>query len=188
MEYPAVICFSMLNELKTRAIHTELESVDAPEAFTLPTVKKWRRYFHQKRTDLFDDPMSGRPLTNDVTDTIGSVLQERPFSSCEVLCRHFRIGRLTCLQILHSFLFCWMEQKCDARSQTPWSSPCSSVHIGFVASFGFKHTYLNAHEWIERLEQVIAMNVTCYFQLWLFFRGVFWREPENSSESPILAV
>jgi hypothetical protein len=59
----------MLKRLKARAIRTEPESVDGPEAFALPTMKKWRRHFHQSRTDLFDDPMFGRPLTNDIIGT-----------------------------------------------------------------------------------------------------------------------
>jgi hypothetical protein len=33
----------------------------------LTTVKKWRTRFLQGRTDLFDDPRSGRPLMQDLT-------------------------------------------------------------------------------------------------------------------------
>jgi hypothetical protein len=43
-------------------------------------------------------------LTNDFAVAIGSMIEERPFSSCKVLCRHFRIGKTTCLQILHNKL------------------------------------------------------------------------------------
>jgi hypothetical protein len=32
------------------------------------------------------------------------VLEERPFTSCKVLCRHFRVGKATCLRILHDTL------------------------------------------------------------------------------------
>jgi hypothetical protein len=102
MEQPTVIRFFMLERLKARAIHTELEPADDPEAFALPTVKTWRTDFRQRKTDLFDDPMSGRFLTNDIAGAIGSLPEERAFSSCEVLSRHFRIGRATCLWILQS--------------------------------------------------------------------------------------
>jgi hypothetical protein len=54
--------------------------------------------------DLFDDPRSGRPLTNDLGEIIVSILAERSFSSYKVLCRHFRIGKAACLRILHDEL------------------------------------------------------------------------------------
>jgi hypothetical protein len=42
MEQPTVIRFFMLKRLKVRVIHTKLEPGDGPEAFALPTVKRWR--------------------------------------------------------------------------------------------------------------------------------------------------
>jgi hypothetical protein len=81
MEQRTVIHFFALKWLKVRAIHTELESVDGPEALTLLTMKKRRRRFHQGRTDLFDDPRSGNPLTNGLARAIESMLEEKPFSS-----------------------------------------------------------------------------------------------------------
>jgi transposase len=96
--------FFTLKGLKAREIQLELESVYGLDALSLPTVKKWRRRFLAGRTDLFDDPRSGRPLTHDLGQAIRSMLDERPFSSCKVLCRHFRIGKATCLQILHDTL------------------------------------------------------------------------------------
>jgi transposase len=89
----AAIHFFTLKELKAREIDTELESVHGPEALTLSTVKKWLRRFHQGRTDPFDDLTSGTPLRNDLVGAIGSMLEERPFSSFKVLCRQFRIGK-----------------------------------------------------------------------------------------------
>jgi hypothetical protein len=58
MERPAVIRFLMLKKLKARGIHTELELVYGPEVLALPTVKKPRRRFHQRRTDMFNDLLS----------------------------------------------------------------------------------------------------------------------------------
>jgi hypothetical protein len=100
----AVISFFTRKELEVRTVHTELEPVYGPEALVPPTVRKWRRRFHSEETDLFDGSRSGRPLTNDLVGSIGSILQERLFSSCKVLCRHFRIGKVTCFRILHSKL------------------------------------------------------------------------------------
>jgi transposase len=104
MEQRAVIRFFTLKGLKARPIQLELASVYGLDALALPTVKKWRRRFQQGRTDLFDDPRSGRPLTHDLGEAIRSVLEERPFTSCKVLCRHFRVGKATCLRILHDTL------------------------------------------------------------------------------------
>jgi hypothetical protein len=39
---------------------------------------------------------------DDVAGAIGFMLEKRAFSSCEVLCRQFWIGRATCLRILHN--------------------------------------------------------------------------------------
>jgi hypothetical protein len=39
---------------------------------------------------------------NNLAGAFGSLLDERPFSLCKVFCRHFLIGKVTCLQILHS--------------------------------------------------------------------------------------
>jgi hypothetical protein len=78
-----VIRFFTLKGLKARVIYTKLESVSGPEALTLLTVQKWRRRFYQGRMDLFDDPRSERPLTEDCAGAVGSILEERPFSSSQ---------------------------------------------------------------------------------------------------------
>jgi hypothetical protein len=93
MEQRVVIRFFTLKELKARAIHTKLESVYGPETLALLTLKKWWRDCHRGRTDLFDDRWFGRPLTNDDAGAIGSMLEEKLFSSCKVLCRHFQLGK-----------------------------------------------------------------------------------------------
>jgi hypothetical protein len=55
-----------LKELKAREIHAELKWVYGQEALAFQTMKKWRRRFYQRRTDLSDDSMSGRLVTNDL--------------------------------------------------------------------------------------------------------------------------
>jgi hypothetical protein len=104
MEHRAVIRFLSLKGLKARAIQGELQSVYGPDACQLTAVKKWRGRFLQGRTDLFDDPRSGRPLTHDLAEAIRSMLTERPFSSSKMLSRHFRIANATCLRIRHDQL------------------------------------------------------------------------------------
>jgi hypothetical protein len=104
MEQRAVIHFFTLKGWPSRAIAAELESVYAADALALPTVKKWRKLFAQRRTSLCDDPRSGLPLTNDPAESIASMLKERPFLSCKVLCRHFRIAKANCLRIFHDDL------------------------------------------------------------------------------------
>jgi hypothetical protein len=104
MEQQAVVRFFTLKGLKTRAIHTEFKSVIGPEGLALATVKKWRTHLHQGRVELLDAPRPGGPLLNDLAAAIGSMLKESPFSSCRVLCRHFRIGKATCLLIIRDKL------------------------------------------------------------------------------------
>jgi hypothetical protein len=85
MEQRAVIHFFTFKGLKARAIHTELESVSGPEAFALLTVKKWRRAFHQGRTDLFDDLRWERPLANGLAGQLALCLKK----GCSVRARCF---------------------------------------------------------------------------------------------------
>jgi transposase len=123
MEQRAVIRFFTLKGLPSRAIAAELESVYAGEALALSTVKKWRKRFAQGRTALCDDPRSGRPLMNDLAEAIASMLKERPFLSCKVLCRHFRIAKGSCLRILHDNLgmkklnLRWVPHSLDANQK-----------------------------------------------------------------------
>jgi transposase len=104
MEQRAVIRFLSLKGFKARAIQGELQSGYGPDACQLTAVKKWRARVLQGRTDLFDDPRSGRPLTHDLAEAIRSMLTERPFSSCKMLSRHFGIAKATGLRILHDQL------------------------------------------------------------------------------------
>jgi hypothetical protein len=104
MERRPLIRFFTLNGLKARVIHTEVQSVCGLEALARPTVTNWRRRFHQGRADMFDDPRSKRPLTNGFASAIGSVLEERPFSSCKVLCHRFWTGKAASLRILQDKL------------------------------------------------------------------------------------
>jgi transposase len=104
MEQRAVIRFFTLKGLKAKENRAELESVYCSEALALSTVKKWGKRLQEGRTDLIDDQRPGRPVTHDLAEAVQSMLAERPFLSCKVLCRHLRIGKATCLRILHDDL------------------------------------------------------------------------------------
>jgi hypothetical protein len=123
----------MFKGLKTKAIHTELESLYGREALARPAVKKLRRHFHQRKTDLFNDPRSERPLMKDLAGVIGSILEERPFSSYKVLYRHFRIGKATRLRVLHDKL--GLKNSIFARHRMPYRSTRRGKEIDIRSSF-----------------------------------------------------
>jgi hypothetical protein len=104
MEQRAVMRFFTLKGLSPKDVHTEFESVYMDEALCLRTVYKWQEGFIQGRTELFDNPRSGRPLQNDLTDALRAMIQEFPFTSCKRFCTHFRLAKSTCLCILHDVL------------------------------------------------------------------------------------
>jgi transposase len=104
MEQRAVIRFLTFKGLHAGTIVAELRYVYKEDALALATVKKWCKRFVDGRTSLCSNPRSGRPLSNDLAEAIASMLKEKPFASCKVLCRHFRIAETTCLRILHDNL------------------------------------------------------------------------------------
>jgi transposase len=104
MEQRAVIRFLTLKGLHAVAIVAELRCVYKEDALAIATVKKWYKRFVEGRTSLCDSPRSGRPLSHDLAEAIASMLKEKPFASCKVLCRHFRIAKTTSLRIVHDNL------------------------------------------------------------------------------------
>jgi hypothetical protein len=65
IEQRAVMRFLTFKSLLAPAIAAELQSVDEIDAFALPTVKKWRKRFAERRTLSYDDPRCGKLLAND---------------------------------------------------------------------------------------------------------------------------
>jgi hypothetical protein len=104
MEQRAVVRFLTLKGLHAGAIVAELRWVYKKDALGLATVKKSCKHFVEGRTGLFDNPRSVRLLSKDLAEVIASIPKEKPFASCKVLCRHFRIAQTTCLRILHDNL------------------------------------------------------------------------------------
>jgi hypothetical protein len=104
MEQRAVIRFFTLKGSSPRYIHTELEYVYGDDALCLRAVYKWYERFLQGRTELFDNPRSGRPVQNDLGDALRGMLEGFPFTSCKLLCVRFGIAKATCLRISHDVL------------------------------------------------------------------------------------
>jgi transposase len=103
-EQRAVFRFLTLKGLNPQQILSELESVYREDALALPTIYKWHARFRDRRTELSDDPRSGRPRKSDSAEAIFSMLEPRPFLSYSLLARHFGIAKATCLQILREDL------------------------------------------------------------------------------------
>jgi hypothetical protein len=97
----AIISFLTRKSLHASAIAAELKLVYKTEVLALSIVKKLHKRFAEGRTLLYDSPRCGRPLTNNFAEAISSMLKQRPYLSCKVLCRRFHIAKGTCLQILH---------------------------------------------------------------------------------------
>jgi hypothetical protein len=97
MEQRAVVRFLILKGFHASTIAAEPKSVYETEALAISTVKKWRKRFADRRTSLYDDPRCGRSLTNELTEAISSILNERPYLLYTALCQHFRIAKATYL-------------------------------------------------------------------------------------------
>jgi transposase len=91
MEQRAVLRFLSLKGLNPQQIHSELEPVYHEDALALPTIYKWHARFHDGRTELSDEPRSGRPRKSNLAEASFRMLKERAFLSCKLLAQHFRI-------------------------------------------------------------------------------------------------
>jgi hypothetical protein len=101
MEQRTVIRFLTLNGLHVSGIAAELKLVSEAEACAISRVSKWPKRFAEGGTSLYGDLKCEKFLINDSAEAISSMLKDRPYLSCKVLCRRFRIAKRTCLQILH---------------------------------------------------------------------------------------
>jgi hypothetical protein len=104
MDQRAVIRFFTLKRLSVQQIHSELESVYHKEALTLSTGYQWSARFRVGRTKLSNDPRSSRPGKSDIATGISAMLAYRPFLSCKLIARHFRVVKTTCSRILREDL------------------------------------------------------------------------------------
>jgi histone-lysine N-methyltransferase SETMAR len=123
MEQRAVLRFFTVRGLNPRQILSELESVYHEDALAPTTIYKWHARFRDGRTELSDDPRSGRPRRSDLAEAISSLSEERSFLSCKLLARHFRIAKATCLRILREdlalqkFNLRWVPHRLDSTQK-----------------------------------------------------------------------
>jgi hypothetical protein len=104
MDQRGVIRYYTLKGTAPLRIHAKLLAVYGTGALKRSTVFKWHKRFSEGRTDLEDDPRSGRPSHDEFAEGIGAMIDECPFISCKRLAIHFRIAKATCLRILHDVL------------------------------------------------------------------------------------
>jgi hypothetical protein len=104
LEQRAVIRYLTLKNLSVAEIATILQSVYGTDALKYLMVSKWRFPFQDASHDLFDLARSGRPYWSDLAAPIQSLLQQFPFISRNALCRKLKIGKATCLRVLHDDL------------------------------------------------------------------------------------
>jgi transposase len=104
LEQRAVIHYLTLKNLSVAEIAIELQSVYGTDALKYSTVSKWMLRFQDGLDGLFDLTRSRRPSGRDLAAPIQSLLQQLPFISCGVLCRKLKIGKATCLRVLHDNL------------------------------------------------------------------------------------
>jgi hypothetical protein len=105
VEQRAVIRYWTLKNLSVAEIATGLESVYGTDALKYSTVSKWRLRFQDGLDDLFDLACFGRPCCSDLAAPIQALWQQFPFISCKILCCKLKIGRATCLPVLHDGLY-----------------------------------------------------------------------------------
>jgi hypothetical protein len=74
------------------------------DALKSSTVSKWRLHFQDGSDDQFDLARYGKPSCSDLAAPVQSLLQQFPVISWKTLCRKLKIGKLTCLLILHDDL------------------------------------------------------------------------------------
>jgi hypothetical protein len=133
LEQRAVIRDLTLKNPSVAEIATELQSVYGTDTLKYSTVSKWRLYFQEGSHDLFDLARSGRPSPSDLAALIQSVLQQFPFISCNVLCHKLKIGKATCLRVLHDDSD--LESPIDAMFRIHWKPIKSDRGSNFPESF-----------------------------------------------------
>jgi hypothetical protein len=99
VEQRFVLEFLSLKRLGYKAVHRELYSVLGEHAYSLSQTKRWISRFKDGDLSSEDDDRSGRPLL-DLSDGIRQYLENYPFTSAELLAKHFWISVPTIRRIL----------------------------------------------------------------------------------------
>jgi hypothetical protein len=99
-----VIRYLAFKNLGVTEIANELESVYGTDAPKYMTVSKWRLRIQDASDDLFDLVRSRRPSRSDLAALIQSLVRRSPLVSCKVVYRKLKIGKVTCMRVLHNDL------------------------------------------------------------------------------------
>jgi histone-lysine N-methyltransferase SETMAR len=103
VEQRIVLKFLFLKGLRYRAAHTELSSVLGEQAYSLSQSKRWIHRFKDGDLSCEDEDRSGRPLS-DLSDGIRRHLDKYPFTSAQLLAKHFSSSVPTISRILKTHL------------------------------------------------------------------------------------
>jgi hypothetical protein len=104
MKQGAAVRFLILKRSSAKGVWADLEGVYGLEALCLSPVRKWRNGFANGRIALEDDPRSGRPPQNDLSESIRALIETSPFLLCKPMCQKLRMAKKTCLHVLHKSL------------------------------------------------------------------------------------
>jgi hypothetical protein len=148
LDKSAVIHYLTLKNISVAELTTELQSVYGTDALKDSTVSKWRLHLQDGSDDQFNLTRSGRPSRSVLAAPIQSLLQQFPFISCKILCRKLKIGKATCLHVLHDDLHVEKFNLC--------SSPHSLEPIKGGCGLNFPHNFSRS------LNKINNMNLnTC---------------------------
>jgi hypothetical protein len=95
------------------------------------------------------------PAPNDLDEAISSMLKEKPYLSCKVLCPHFRFANGTCLRILHDVLgmkkfhLRWVSHALDTNQKAEKVTLSRGIHsvLQTIRSTGFQSVITGHKSW-----------------------------------------
>jgi hypothetical protein len=91
-----VLCLFTLKGFQPQQIQSKLSDDYQEHAFQLPVVEKRRLCFADRARGPEDGPKSGRQKESDLADLIADLPLEKPFTSCEAICRQPKIPKTVC--------------------------------------------------------------------------------------------
>ena len=106
-EYRAYIKTRTLLGLSANEISNELTQVYGAQAPKYRTVAKWTALFKEGRSDLKDDPRSGRPITVHTSaniELVRQIIECDPHSTFDDIMAETSINRFTLGEIIHDSL------------------------------------------------------------------------------------
>jgi hypothetical protein len=104
VEQRAMVCYLILKNLSMAEIATGLQTVYGTDALKYSTISKSNLRFQTGSDDLFDLVRSGRSSRSALAALMQLLLRQFSFLSCKVFFRKLKIGKATCLRVLHDDL------------------------------------------------------------------------------------